>query len=379
MKKLTLLVLVLTVFAPMLAFAQTTASVQAQIQALLQQITQLQNQVNGNSASNTAVAPSASTSQPSTSSEIFTRNLTIGSQGADVFRLQQALITDGYLAAISVPTGYFGPATKNALISYQQAKGITPASGFFGPLTRATFSSIDATVTALTATNGAQGLATVQYQYNQSLQSSTPATTAPAAAQPIANIKANGSDGSIMVPYGSSVTLTWSSSNADSCQISPAEFTGTSGVQTIPNLIATQIYSLTCIKGNASAVSSVTVNVSAQTQNYATPTPAVSNLSPTSNETVSQQNAVAKAIDYLSYSGFSYEGLIAQLEYDQFSQADATYGADNCGANWDAEAAKTAKEYMSYSAFSSGGLIAQLEYDKFTPEQAQYGANAVGL
>jgi hypothetical protein len=103
------------------------------------------------------------------------------------------------------------------------------------------------------------------------------------------------------------------------------------------------------------------------------------NTSPVSNETVSQTNAVAKAMDYLNYSAFSYEGLIAQLEYDQFSQADATYGADNSGANWNAEAAEKAKQYMNYSAFSRGGLIAQLEYDKFTQAQAEYGANAVGL
>ena len=67
------------------------------------------------------------------------------------------------------------------------------------------------------------------------------------------------------------------------------------------------------------------------------------------------------------------------MEYDQFSPADAVYGADNSGANWDEQVAAKAKEYMSYSAFSRGGLITQLEYDKFTEAQAEYGANAVGL
>ena len=103
------------------------------------------------------------------------------------------------------------------------------------------------------------------------------------------------------------------------------------------------------------------------------------NTSSVSNETVSQTNAVAKAIDYLNYTAFSHDGLVAQLEYDQFSHADAVYGADNSGANWNEQAAAKAKAYMSYSAFSRGGLIAQLEYDKFTQAQAEYGANAVGL
>lgn len=105
-----------------------------------------------------------------------------------------------------------------------------------------------------------------------------------------------------------------------------------------------------------------------------TPTPA-----PTSSETVSQKNAVAKAKSYLNYTAFSHDGLVAQLEYDQFSHADAVYGADNSGANWNEQAAKKAKAYMEYSAFSRGSLIDQLKYDKFTQAQAEYGANAVGL
>lgn len=95
--------------------------------------------------------------------------------------------------------------------------------------------------------------------------------------------------------------------------------------------------------------------------------------------TVSQKNAVSKAKDYLGFTAFSHDGLVDQLVYDQFSVADATYGADHSGADWNAEAAQKAKDYMSYSSFSRGGLIDQLEYDKFTPDQAAYGADSVGL
>lgn len=103
------------------------------------------------------------------------------------------------------------------------------------------------------------------------------------------------------------------------------------------------------------------------------------NTAPASNETVSQQNAVRAAQQYLSYTAFSHDGLVAQLEYDQFSSADAEYGADNVDANWNDEAAKAAQQYISYTAFSCGSLISQLEYDKFTQAQAQYGADSVGL
>ena len=98
-----------------------------------------------------------------------------------------------------------------------------------------------------------------------------------------------------------------------------------------------------------------------------------------SSITVSQINALAKAKVYLATMPFSYSGLIQQLEFDQFSNTDAIYGADNCNANWDEQAAKKAKVYMSTMAFSRGGLINQLEFDGFTTTQAKYGANAVGL
>lgn len=103
------------------------------------------------------------------------------------------------------------------------------------------------------------------------------------------------------------------------------------------------------------------------------------NITPISSETVSQKNAVKKAKSYLAYTAFSHDGLVAQLEFEQFSHADAVYGADNSGGNWNEQAVKKAKSYMDYSAFSRGSLIEQLKFDKFTQEQAEYGANSVGL
>ena len=98
-----------------------------------------------------------------------------------------------------------------------------------------------------------------------------------------------------------------------------------------------------------------------------------------SSETVSQKNAVRSAKAYLEYSAFSYDGLVVQLEYEQFSHTDAIYGVDNSGANWNEQAAKSAKSYMAYSAFSHGSLIEQLKYEGFTQAQAEYGTDAVGL
>lgn len=75
---------------------------------------------------------------------------------------------------------------------------------------------------------------------------------------------------------------------------------------------------------------------------------------------------------------FSYKGLVEQLEYEGYSNEEATYAVDNCGANWNEQAAKKAESYMSYMSFSRSGLIEQLEYEGFTSKQAEYGVTAVG-
>ena len=76
--------------------------------------------------------------------------------------------------------------------------------------------------------------------------------------------------------------------------------------------------------------------------------------------------------------GLEVEQYIKIAENKGYSKEDSTYAADNCGADWDEQAAKKAQEYMDYSAFSRSKLIDQLEYEKFTTSQAEYGAKAVG-
>lgn len=94
--------------------------------------------------------------------------------------------------------------------------------------------------------------------------------------------------------------------------------------------------------------------------------------------TMGERNALRQASNYLSLMGFSYSGLIRQLEYEGYSTEEATYAADHCGADWNAQAAKKAKSYLDFMSFSRSGLIAQLEFDGFTSEQAKYGAEANG-
>lgn len=94
--------------------------------------------------------------------------------------------------------------------------------------------------------------------------------------------------------------------------------------------------------------------------------------------TLAQENVIRQAKSYLAYSGFSRAGLIGQLEYEGYSTEDATFGADNAGADWNAEAAEKAKSYLEYSSFSRQGLYDQMAYEEFTPEQIEFALAAVG-
>lgn len=95
--------------------------------------------------------------------------------------------------------------------------------------------------------------------------------------------------------------------------------------------------------------------------------------------TLAEKNALLKAYSYLRSSAFSYSGLVRQLEFEGFSNEEATYGADNCGADWNAQAAKKAQQYLRYQSFSRAGLIRQLEFEGFSNEQAVYGVDQAGL
>jgi hypothetical protein len=65
----------------------------------------------------------------------YSRNLTVGSTGADVTALQSTLYAAGFLKV--APTGYFGSLTKAALGAWQASVGISPAAGYFGAISRA--------------------------------------------------------------------------------------------------------------------------------------------------------------------------------------------------------------------------------------------------
>jgi outer membrane biosynthesis protein TonB len=118
------------------------------------------------------------------------------------------------------------------------------------------------------------------------------------------------------------------------------------------------------------------------------PAPPTTSAPPTSpalpRATVSQANAAKAAQGYLKFSAFSCQGLIDQLIYEKYSSADAQYGANATGVCTDpavsqANAAKAAQQYLKSSAFSCQELIDQLIYEQYSAADALYGATSTGL
>lgn len=119
------------------AGAVTIAELQAQIAALMAQLQALQS---GSTGGTVVVS--------------FSRDLTVGSSGADVTALQQMLVSQGYLTMpAGVAYGYFGALTKSAVARWQAANGL-PATGFFGPMSRAKANAVGGTTTGGTTTGG---------------------------------------------------------------------------------------------------------------------------------------------------------------------------------------------------------------------------------
>ena len=136
-------------------------------------------------------------------------------------------------------------------------------------------------------------------------------------------------------------------------------------------------------KGTTTAATPTTTPVAAPVAvpTYVAPAPAPAPVAveEAPKGTTAQRNAVDKAESYLSYSAFSRSGLIKQLAFEGFSNADATYAVDNITVDWTEQADKKAASYMSYSSFSRSGLIKQLEFEGFSSAQAAHGATSVGL
>ena len=142
--------------------AYAAALTPSQIQSILSLLSSFgadQTTINNVSASLNG-QPTSGTGSSSTG-YTFSKDLTVGSTGADVMNLQKVLngSADTQVSASGAgspgnETSYFGNATKAAVIKFQTKNGISPAVGYVGPLTRASLNSMSGGTTTGGTTGG---------------------------------------------------------------------------------------------------------------------------------------------------------------------------------------------------------------------------------
>jgi len=164
--------------------ADTTSDLNAQIAALMAQIQALQAQAGGSASA----------------SMTFSKDLTLGSSGADVTALQNWLISKGHAIAAGA-TGYFGAQTKAALSAYQASAGITPAAGYFGPITRAKVNAAGgvSTTPGTTPVTGLAGLGRLTNVSTSSLGDVTSDLKEGGATVAVLGVSADATDGDVAV------------------------------------------------------------------------------------------------------------------------------------------------------------------------------------
>jgi hypothetical protein len=136
MKKYLVLGLVLCALVITPVFAQSTLTAEQIIQALMANPVLIQ-QIQAFLAGGNINPPTTATTTPPVicpPSYVFTRDLNIGSTGADVLALQKILVSKGFLPATSA-TGFFGYMTQMALTKYQTSVGLRP-TGYLDLATR---------------------------------------------------------------------------------------------------------------------------------------------------------------------------------------------------------------------------------------------------
>lgn len=172
---------------------------------------------------------------------------------------QTANVTTAYLISATGVNGFNSPVSLSASgLPSGVSASFSPSSispGQSSLLTLTVSKSVLNSTYTFTVT-GTGGSLTHNLQANLVVNFAPPPVVA-------ADIKANGSDGPVTIPYNTGATIGWTSSNANSCSVSPDGWTGTSGNQPTGQLISSRTYSLSCSGTSGSASDSVVVNVTA--------------------------------------------------------------------------------------------------------------------
>ena len=91
---------------------------------------------------NTALIGGTPITPPTIFCHNFNTNLTVGSSGADVAALRQALFSSSIAPATDNDTSAFDETTASYVVAFQDKNNINPKSGYVGPLTRAKLNAL---------------------------------------------------------------------------------------------------------------------------------------------------------------------------------------------------------------------------------------------
>ena len=150
-----------------------------------------------------------------------------------------------------------------------------------------------------------------------------------------------------VIPTGCTDPVVWTSSDVSVCTVSDGLVIALNDGEC----------TITATVGKESAFCMVTVNKSMS---------------------IGEQDALNEARDYISALGISKTRLTDYLIDDGFTESEAAYGVDNCGADWDQEALQKAEDYISALGISKTRLTDYLIDDGFTESEAAYGVDNCG-
>ena len=90
------------------------------------------------------------------------------------------------------------------------------------------------------------------------------------------------------------------------------------------------------------------------------------------NNIYGNEGAVNSAKDYLKFMAASKTKIISFLKKKGFTEEEAIYGAENCGADWYDQALRMAMSYLNVQEFTYEQLALQLMIEGFTEDEIIY-------
>ena len=90
------------------------------------------------------------------------------------------------------------------------------------------------------------------------------------------------------------------------------------------------------------------------------------------NTIYGNEGAVNSAKNYLRFMAASKTKIISFLRKKGFSEEEAIYGAENCGADWYDQALRMAMSYLNVQEFTYEQLALQLMIEEFTEDEIIY-------